>query len=93
MRGGQRTGRMRNCGRDDARHPLAELDALNVSTLGAAAEARGLQWLHLPIEDVQTPTAEWMAAWRQASPGFRAILQNHGRILVHCKGGLGRAGV
>ena len=69
-----------------------ELVELNVANLGPAVQARGLQWLHLPIEDAQTPTAEWMVAWRVASPGLHAILDDGGKVLVHCKGGLGRAG-
>jgi len=69
-----------------------ELADLKVKNLGPAVQARGLQWLHLPIEDVQTPTTEWMAAWSGASPALHEILDRGGKVLVHCKGGLGRAG-
>src|SRR5436190_11250182 len=33
----------------------SELEQLRVTGLGDAVRARGMEWLHLPIEDVYTP--------------------------------------
>ena len=70
----------------------AELKALKVEGLGVAVRERGMTWLHLPIEDVQTPDAAWEKAWAADRSTVHRELDRGGRVLVHCKGGLGRAG-
>ena len=70
----------------------AELTELRVEGLGRAAEEAGLTWLHLPITDVSTPTPEWERAWASERGIVHAELDRGGRVVVHCKGGLGRAG-
>lgn len=69
-----------------------EFAMLGVPTLGAAVLARGLAWLHLPIVDLHAPDARFEAAWPQAGAGLRQQLRAGQRVLVHCRGGLGRAG-
>lgn len=71
----------------------AELKALKVEGLGPAAEALGMRWLHLPLPDATAPTAQWDRGWVAARRGVHAELDAGGRVLVHCKGGLGRAGM
>ena len=61
--------------------------------LGQEVIARGIRWFHLPIEDAAVPTQQWERDWTLASPELHRILDLEGRVLVHCKGGLGRAGV
>lgn len=70
----------------------AELAALKVSNLGAEVQRRHMDWLHLPIRDVSVPDAAFEADWTAVAPGLRARLRDGADILVHCKGGLGRAG-
>jgi len=69
-----------------------ELVDLSVSGLGEKVIAAGMDWLHLPIIDVSVPTAEWDRRWAEVRPGLNAALAGGGKVLVHCKGGLGRAG-
>lgn len=69
-----------------------EMSALKVEGLGVAAEEVGLKWLHLPIADVSTPTADWEEAWLRDRATVHSELDRDGRVVVHCKGGLGRAG-
>jgi ADP-ribosyl-[dinitrogen reductase] hydrolase len=69
-----------------------ELDALKVPNLGAETTRRHMAWHHLPIPDVTAPGAEFEAGWTVVGPGLRAILRDGFDVLVHCKGGLGRAG-
>jgi ADP-ribosylglycohydrolase/protein-tyrosine phosphatase len=71
-------------------HELAEL---GVDGLGEAVEAKGLEWHHLPIRDVDVPDAAFEAAWVYAGLRLRTRLAAGGRVLVHCKGGLGRGGM
>ncbi len=69
-----------------------ELADMRVRGLGAAVQALAMKWLHLPITDVSTPTPEWEARWTKERPIVHARLDRGGKVLVHCKGGLGRAG-
>lgn len=71
----------------------AELVALKVENLGAAALARGLDWRHLPIADYGVPSPLFERRWRNDGRDLRAILRRGGDVVVHCKGGLGRAGL
>jgi ADP-ribosyl-[dinitrogen reductase] hydrolase len=70
-----------------------ELRALRVKALGAEVAARHLDWLHLPIADVSVPGPAFEAAWAQVGESLRARLRDGFSVLVHCKGGLGRAGM
>jgi len=69
-----------------------ELELLGVRTLGAQVQARGMAWCHLPIADVSAPNARFEASWAAVGPQLLATLSSGGRVLVHCRGGLGRAG-
>jgi len=69
-----------------------ELEMLGVIRLGEQIVARGIEWHHLPIVDVRPPDERFEAAWRTVGPLMHARLRSGGRILVHCRGGLGRAG-
>jgi len=71
----------------------AELVALKVPDLGAEAQARGLEWRHLPIADFSVPDEDFEAHWRREGAEIRALLREGGDIVMHCKGGLGRAGM
>lgn len=70
-----------------------EMEALDVLRLGEAVEARGMDWHHLPIRDVSVPSASFEKAWGEVGPQLRALIRNGSSVLVHCKGGLGRAGM
>jgi ADP-ribosyl-[dinitrogen reductase] hydrolase len=49
--------------------------------------------VHLPIVDVSVPSAAFERQWREELPELLATLEHGGKVLVHCKGGLGRAGM
>ena len=70
-----------------------EMSRLGVPSLGAAIQSRGMVWLHLPIRDVSTPSIEFETQWPAHSKRLRALLDAGQNVLVHCKGGLGRAGM
>ena len=70
-----------------------ELKTLKVSGLGDAVERLSMDWIHAPIPDVSTPDAAFEAAWVGIGEGLRDRLRVGFNIVVHCKGGLGRAGM
>ena len=72
--------------------PMHELQAVQAHGIGEACERRGIEWHHLPIRDVDVPDASFEAAWCYAGVRLRAHLRGGAKVLVHCRGGLGRSG-
>ena len=69
-----------------------EIDYLQVRGLHDAVEERHMEWWHLPIPDVQPPGSDFERGWKVAGEAIRDRLRMGFDVLVHCKGGLGRAG-
>jgi ADP-ribosyl-[dinitrogen reductase] hydrolase len=69
-----------------------EMEQLGVLSLGEAVESRNMEWFHLPIPDVSVPDAKFESEWIQSGEAIRSALRSGCDVLVHCKGGLGRAG-
>ena len=69
-----------------------EFELLSVPRLGEAVNAHGMKWHRFPIRDMATPKPEAMERWHALSPQLHQILERGGRVVVHCRGGLGRAG-
>ena len=69
-----------------------ELERYRVPSLGEQVRLRHMEWHHWPIPDFHAPDAAFDAEWPARSAMLRALLARGGRVLVHCKGELGRAG-
>jgi ADP-ribosyl-[dinitrogen reductase] hydrolase len=69
-----------------------ELETLQVTELGELVHSKGMDWLHLPIRDVSVPSASFESEWRRSGEFIRSLLRNQFDVVVHCRGGLGRAG-
>lgn len=70
-----------------------ELSMLKVPELGREVQNRGMEWRHLPIADYSIPGDAFEQQWITAGEEIRRLLSNGNDIVVHCKGGLGRAGM
>ncbi|KFZ38094.1 phosphatase [Shewanella mangrovi] len=70
-----------------------ELISLKVADLGAEVQRRDMQWHHLPIADYSVPGAAFETSWQTEGLHLRQLLRQQRDIVVHCKGGLGRAGM
>jgi ADP-ribosyl-[dinitrogen reductase] hydrolase len=70
-------------------HEFRDLDVMD---LGAEVRARGMAWLHLPIGDFSPPDHRFETGWAAHREGLCSGIRAGSRVLVHCKGGLGRAG-
>ncbi|MCB2051355.1 MAG: ADP-ribosylglycohydrolase family protein [Novosphingobium sp.] len=68
-----------------------EIAALDVSALRAEVEARHMAWRHFPMIDGSADAIN-AGAWSVIGPECHALLRDGFNVLVHCKGGLGRAG-
>jgi ADP-ribosyl-[dinitrogen reductase] hydrolase len=69
-----------------------ELTLLRVERLGEEVVRRNMHWFHLPIVDVSIPDRRFEQEWEVAGEKLRSILRNGSDVVVHCRGGLGRAG-
>ena len=70
-----------------------EIEDLDVVGIGHETSRRNMDWLHMPIRDVSIPGQEFEEAWQLQGRGLRSRLRAGFNIVVHCKGGLGRAGM
>lgn len=77
---------------EDGRFARDEFSELQVAALRTLPDEIGLQWIHLPIQDVSPPPDEWETAWARHEPAVLEQIRGGGGLFVHCKGGLGRAG-
>ena len=69
-----------------------ELTWLRVEPLGDEVVRRGMRWFHLSIVDAATPDGRFEREWVTAGAELCALLRRGRDVLVHCRGGLGRAG-
>ncbi len=70
-----------------------ELEKVAIATIGAEVRRRHMEWHHWPIVDVDVPDAAFEAAWPARSAKLRTVLACGGRVLIHCRGGIGRSGM
>ena len=69
-----------------------ELDLYDVRDLPGKVQDLGMTWIHLPIQDEHAPTKQFDLAWHTEGKALVDRLISGQRILLHCKGGLGRTG-
>lgn len=69
-----------------------EFEELRIQRLPERASQQGLQWHGLPITDGAAPDERFLVPWKTLGPELCDELLAGRRLVVHCKGGLGRAG-
>jgi ADP-ribosyl-[dinitrogen reductase] hydrolase len=70
-----------------------EFRLLGVKDMERHVHDCGMKWLHLPITDVSVPDQRFEDAWKTAGAEIHRLLNAGERILIHCRGGLGRTGL
>lgn len=70
-----------------------ELARYRIPSIGQEVQARFMEWHHLPIRDVDVPDRTFEAEWPRYSARLRNLIAAGNRVLIHCRGGLGRAGM
>jgi ADP-ribosyl-[dinitrogen reductase] hydrolase len=65
-------------------------ELVQLGDLRAEAPRAGLRWIHFPIPDMWVPSD--VAATRRLVARILRALDRGGDVVVHCWGGLGRAG-
>lgn len=69
-----------------------EFEELRIQSLPERAAAHGLIWHGLPIIDGAAPDTRLLDQWEVLGPLLSRKLLAGQKIVIHCKGGLGRAG-
>lgn len=67
--------------------------ALSLDRLREASTRRGIKWHHNAVIDFQTPTEDWEQSWLTLGTELRQRLNCGETIVLHCRGGRGRAGM
>ena len=70
-----------------------DMQMLRVPTLPLEVVARGIEWDHLPIPDTTAPTDAWMEAAAPVMQHLLTAIPDGEVVVVHCMGGLSRAGL
>ena len=66
---------------------------LAIEGIEREVRAQGMEWIHLPIRDVDVPDHRFEDEWMLAGARLHERLNCGDRILIHCRGGLGRTGL
>jgi ADP-ribosyl-[dinitrogen reductase] hydrolase len=69
-----------------------EFAELGIERLSAQIETLGMHWIGMPIVDGHAPGQNFVQQWLMIEPALTIEIARGARVLIHCKGGLGRAG-
>lgn len=69
-----------------------EFEELQITALPERAASYGLRWYGLPIVDGAAPGSKFLCRWKELEAHLCNELLDGRSVVVHCKGGLGRAG-
>lgn len=75
-----------------------EFAKLGVSEFEEVVKRKGINWYHLPVEDMGAPAEEFFTGFNSCKTELLKCLNGNdsaegsGRIIVHCAAGLGRTG-
>ncbi|MBV1920085.1 MAG: cyclin-dependent kinase inhibitor 3 family protein [Pseudomonadales bacterium] len=70
-----------------------EFAILGVREFPNVLDGSTIEWLHLPILDMNVPDDNFEHQWRMIGPRLHARLAEGDIIVIHCRGGLGRTGL
>lgn len=69
-----------------------EFPPLGIREFPLAMRKESFQWLMLPIRDMHAPESGFERQWEHVRDRLHALLHAGKRVLLHCRGGLGRTG-
>ena len=72
--------------------PDDELERLGVAAMPQRIKDLGMDWLQVPVVNYSTPEADLLESFMAAMAAVKSRLDQGQHILVHCRGGTGRAG-
>lgn len=70
-----------------------EMAELNAQDLPEICEQNDIQWFNLETGDHKAPDEDTLSQWGKYKDKLVNVINQNGKLAVHCKGGLGRTGV
>ncbi|PJC84989.1 phosphatase [Vibrio sp. HA2012] len=70
-----------------------EMEKAGVAQLPDLTQELGMSWCYQPIEDDCAPNSDFDTGWQRNSPELQSILDQGGKVALHCMGGSGRTGL
>ena len=70
-----------------------EMDELKVKNLGKKLQSNRIDWYHAPTPDEEVPNHMWFVRSLSIIKQVMPNLYTGKRVVVHCKGGISRAGI
>jgi len=70
-----------------------EFTELGVIDLPEKTKSSGIAWHHLPIQDGSVPDSSFEEEWENVREHIHEIIYAGDKVVLHCKGGLGRTGL
>ena len=68
------------------------MELLRVTELPQVITEQGMAWDHLPLEDTTVPSKAWLEAAKPVFSSLLTSIPDGENVVVHCMGGLSRAG-
>ena len=69
------------------------MNELKVKNLGKKLQHNGIEWYHAPTPDEEVPDHKWFVRSLSIIKQIMPNLYTGKRVVVHCKGGISRAGM
>ena len=69
-----------------------QLKMLRVGRLGLYVAKYSMEWYQIPVPDTAAPNYETLDQWNYIRQRIHTRLDREEKILIHCRGGLGRSG-
>ena len=70
-----------------------DMHVLQVPQLPEMVARAGLAWIHIPLTDSATPTDAWLNSCLEVIHELTVSIPNGELVVVHCMGGMSRAGM
>ena len=72
--------------------PEDERSTLGVADMPERIKTAGIDWIEAPVVNFGTPDQDQMAQFKTMITAASSRLQSGQKVLIHCRGGTGRAG-
>lgn len=72
--------------------PDDELERLGLAAMPQRIKDSGIAWRQVPVVNFSTPEADQLDVFMAAMAETKSLLDQGQHVLVHCRGGTGRAG-
>ncbi|MCU7834209.1 MAG: tyrosine-protein phosphatase [gamma proteobacterium symbiont of Taylorina sp.] len=70
-----------------------EMKNLNADNLSTVCQQNDIQWFNMETDDHKVPGEDSLSKWEQYKGNLVDVINQGGKVAVHCKGGTGRTGV